>query len=140
MRKRALHIAFVFFVVTTGVSLAIPQNFNQGRGLFLGGGAAFENLVTESATWAPGATFPGEWAGSDGSRVQTLKEEALVFGLPAAQVSAERDKTRLNTVRVVFRENGKKQRAPLIDRVLQNIRAFTGEGGKDDGKGVRVFQ
>jgi hypothetical protein len=130
----------ILLVLATRPSLAIPQNFNQGRGLFLGGDAAFENFATENATWAPGAKLPGEWSPANGTGAQTLKDAAIVFGLPAARISAERESDRINSLRVVFRESGKKSKAALLERVIQNIRAFTGETGTEAGKGVCIFR
>ena len=117
---------------------AIPQNFNQG-GFFGVVGVAFETFATDKQTWAAGATLPGKWSGPDQSGARKLQHDAVVFGLPAAEIVAQRSAERVAKLRVSFLETGRNAR-PLLDRVTDNIRAFTGDSGRSIGKQTRVFR
>ena len=129
--------AFLALAVTP--LFAIPQNFNQGGGFVIANGMTFENFATDKGTFAPGATLKGEWSPPDASRVQTLNGDAVVFGLSAAEISAHRDAYRVTKFRVRYRQSGKNSR-PLLDRVLQNVRAFTGGSSKAAENGAHRFQ
>ena len=137
MRLRSAAFAIASFIAVTPL-FAIPQNFNQGGGFIIANGMAFENFATDKGTWAAGAPLKGEWSAPNASHVQTLSGDTVVFGLPAAEVTALRDDYRVTKFRVIYRQPGKGNR-PLLDRVLQNVRAFTGESSKVAGDGARKF-
>lgn len=138
MRLRLAAFAFALALAATP-AFAIPQNFNQGGGFFIANGMAFENFATDKGTWADGAPLKGEWSAPDAGHAQTLKGDAVVFGLPAAEITAHRDAYRVTKLRVVFRETKKNSR-PLLERVLQNVRAFTGESSRPAGNGAHKFR
>ena len=128
--------AFLAFAVTP--LFAIPQNFNQGGGFVIANGMTFENFATDKSTFAEGAALKGEWSPPNASGVQTLNGDAAVFGLPAAEIRAHRDSYRITKFRVIYRQAGKNSRS-LLDRVLQNVRAFTGGSGKAAENGAHRF-
>jgi hypothetical protein len=131
---------FGFVFTTSQIARAIPQNFNQG-GFFLRTGVTFENFATEDAAFAPGGVLKGEWTKQDARGAQKLVDDAVVFGLPAARVSLERDTDSVCKYVVIFDDEPKgAARLPLLDRVTQNITAFTGDSHRAGPHGQRTFR
>lgn len=120
----------------TAITWAIPQTI--GNGVF-GSGRNLEQFAGDSAAWAASAELPGPWSApaADGSR--TLTDSAVVFGLTAAEVRAERSSDRLTRLRVTFRDNGKDKRT-LFTRVSQSIAAFTGHPPRSEGRDAKIFR
>ena len=113
-------------------SPAIPQTFNTGGGFVLRAGMRFEEFAADKSTWSSGS-LKGDWSELKGGE-QTLKDDAVVFGIPAAEIKAERTSEGVQRFRVLFRSDAAKHgQAPLVERVMQNVRAFTGDAGKADG-------
>jgi hypothetical protein len=137
VNRCTLHASVALMLLTTSL-LAIPQNFNQG-GFFNLAGVSFETFATDQATWVNGATLPGKWSASDRAGTQQLENDAVVFGLPAAAITAQHKDGRVTKLRVSFRETERKS-GPLFERLSNNIRAFTGDAGRDLGKQTRLFR
>jgi hypothetical protein len=136
---RCLGLSGFGFLVVARHTHGIPQNFNQGT-FFLRTGIAFEDFATNDATFAEGASLKGEWSKPDARGAQILADDAIVFGLPAKHVTAERDAGRVKQLVVTFEEDAKRARSPILDRVMQNITAFTGEPPHKLPDGSRVFR
>jgi hypothetical protein len=131
----ALIIVFSFL---SGRSEAIPQTV--GGGGFLGAvGVPFEQFATARNTWAPGAELKGRWqprgrqvASAEGVETLDLTVDANVFGIPAAQVSAEKAGGILQRIVVRFDESkakaaGHARGGDLYARVTSNLQAMAGE-------------
>jgi hypothetical protein len=130
---------FGFLFVSRGTAHAIPQNFNQGA-FFLRTGVNFENFATDDAAFGEGASLKGEWSKPDAHGVQTLRDDAVVFGFPAKQITAERDGGRVKQFVVTFEETAPRARTPIVERVTQNVSAFTGESPRKRTDGARIFR
>ena len=132
---------FGFIFVSPRSARAIPQNFNQG-GFFLRTGVTFENFASEEAAFAGGAAMKGEWSKANAEGVQTLIDDAVVFGFPAKRVIAERSAGRVKQFVVTFEEDAKARgvHMPIFDRVTQNITAFTGESPRKLADGSHLFR
>jgi hypothetical protein len=122
----------------SGRSGAIPQTV--GGGGFLGAvGVPFEQFATARDTWAPGADLKGRWqprgrqaASAEGVETLDLAVDANVFGIPAAQISAEKAGEVLRRIVVRFEESeaktgGNARSGDLFARVTSNLRAMAGE-------------
>jgi hypothetical protein len=121
-------------------AFAIPQNFSQGGGFLIQAGMAFEQFAADKATWAPGAALKGEWNPPAANGAQTLKNDAVVFGLPASEITAERSSDRVSRFVVVFREGDKKKGGKFFDQVAQQVGAFAGSAGEADGRAAKTFR
>lgn len=128
---------------------AIPQTVGAG---FVGAaGMSFEQYVGAVATWAPDAELKGPWhrRGTEPDKAGAvvtydLAVDATVFGLPAAQVSAERKDGMLLRFTVRFDESklkgGKARTVALVDQVLAGIRALVGEAKSVSPSGESKFR
>lgn len=129
-----------------GTASAIPQSFG-GNNLFGATGMPFEQYVATVAVWSPGATLQGPWKQREKARsgVETLilGTNATVFGIAAAQVSAERVNGTVRRIIVLFDEaklrNAKARSGGLYDQVVANITAFAGEA-QPASSGEKVFR
>jgi hypothetical protein len=128
--------------VFSGAVLAIPQTFGTG-GFFGAVGQQFEDVAF--AAVGAGGENKGNWApvrGKDGTL--RLDMTAVVFGVPASEVTAVKAGDSVTKYRVVYRvEDDKKrgkQTAPLRERVAAGIRTYTGAEvkGPVSYKGARV--
>jgi hypothetical protein len=140
-------LAVVLLLV--GPAAAIPQTVGAG---FVGAvGMAFEQYAAAVATWAPDAELKGPWhrRGTEpdiAGAVVTydLAVDATVFGVPAAQVSAERKDGMVLRFTVRFDEsksrNGKTRTVALLDQVLANITALAGDAKSVSPSGERTFR
>ena len=137
----AVFAAGVFFADTAS---AIPQTFNNG---FLGAvGMSFEQYVSSPAPWTPGEELKGPWQSErkGGVELLGLGVDATVFGIPAAQISAERVEGAVRSVTVRF--DGKKMKAAkanpgaLYAQLLTNITALAGEPKSVSPSGAKIFR
>jgi hypothetical protein len=143
----AVLAAGIFFADT---ACAIPQTFNPNG--FQGAvGMPFEQYVATVAVWAPGATLKGPWkprdrkaAKADGLETLDLGVDATVFGIAAAQVSAERVAGVVRRFMVRFDEskqkNGKARAGGLYDQVMTNLTALAGEAKSVSPSGEKIFR
>jgi hypothetical protein len=130
---------------------AIPQTFG-GRNGFLGAvGMSFEEYAGSADPWALGAELKGPWnlrhdkPVKEGGETLDLGVDATVFGIPAAQVSAERAEGGLRRFTVLFDEAkvksvGKARRGGLYDQVLANLTALAGEPKSVSPGGEKTFR
>lgn len=89
-------------------SQAIPNQINFG-GFFNRAGMLFEDFAALAETWRPGSPLKGAWErsrpapGADPS-VERLRlaDSALLFGLPAREVTAERIDGRTKRFEAIF--------------------------------------
>ena len=138
--------AVVLFAQTAS---AIPQTVGAG---FVGAaGMSFEQYAASADPWAPGAELKGPWhqRGTQSEKAGAvvtfdLGVDATVFGIPAAQVSAERTDGKVLRFTVRFDEsklkNGKARTVALLDQVLANITALAGEPKSVSPSGEKTFR
>jgi hypothetical protein len=124
-------LSVVASIALTLQTLGIPQTFNNNA--FLGAvGVPFEEAAGQIAAFEPGAQPKGQWAPVRGrSDTLELKLDALVFGIPASEITAVKSGDRVAKFRVLYRtlddRKRGKQAASLEERVLAGIAAFTGQ-------------
>ncbi len=149
-------VKVILAVLAAGVLLAdtasaIPQTFSGVNGFANAVGMAFEQYAASADPWAPGAELKGPWKPRDGKpakagAVETLDlgVDATVFGIAAAQVSAERvaGVVRRFTVRFVEGKstNGKARAGGLYEQVLANLKALAGEAKSVAPSGGKTFR
>jgi hypothetical protein len=139
MNVRLLACLWGASLVGAAPLFGIPQNFTTGGTFALAAGARFEEFAAARETWSSG-TLKGDWSEPKGGE-QTLKDDAVVFGVPAAAITAERTSEGVQRFRVLFRgEAGKAGQSQLFDRVTRNVRAFTGHQGKAEGRDRQTFR
>lgn len=136
-------------VLFTQTASAIPQTVGAG---FVGAvGMSFEQYAGSAEPWAPGAELKGPWhqRGTQSEKAGAvvtfdLGVDATVFGIPAAQVSAERTDGKVLRFTVRFDEsklkNGKARTVALLDQVLANITALAGEAKSVSPSGEKTFR
>jgi hypothetical protein len=131
---------------------AIPQSFGVGNGFFGAVGVPFEKYAAAGEAWTPGAELKGRWqarvgsgASADGTETLDLAMTAEVFGIPAAQVSAERNGRSIR--RFIVRFDGSKQKGnagarggDLFSRVTTNLQAMAGEPKSKSAGGEMTFR
>jgi hypothetical protein len=110
-----------------GPVLAIPQNF--GGGFFGAVGKPFEDFAI--AALRPGAELKGEWQAVPKEKDKLrLAMEAVVFGIPASEIIVENPDRVVTKFTVIYRAADDRKRgkatAPLKDRVISGVRAYTG--------------
>ena len=111
------------------LALAIPQTFNNNT--FVNAvGQPLEDAVAQVAAFEPGVEPKGQWSSVAGKPdVLKLELSAVVFGVPASEVTAERKNNAVAKYRIVYgadddRKRGKQQ-SSLEARVLAGISAYT---------------
>ena len=140
--------AAAFFLADT--ASAIPQTFSGVNGFANAVGMAFEQYAASADPWAPGAELKGPWKPRDGKAPKAggletldLAVDATVFGIAAAQVSAERVAGVVRCFTVRFDEaklkNGKTRAGGLYELVLANLTALAGEA-KPVASGGKTFR
>ena len=118
-------------------SAAIPQNFGN-NGFLAAAGMSFEEFAAARDTWEKGAELKGRWQArakkapaAEGVETLDLAMDADVFGIPAAQISAERVGGVVRRFVVRFDESKAKTaghaRGDLLSRVTANLQAMAGE-------------
>jgi hypothetical protein len=122
--------------VLAGIALAfaayaIPQTFNNNP-FFGATGQQFEEGAAQVAAFEPGAEPKGEWAPVQGAKEKIkLKLDAVVFGIPASEITAQKSGNRITNFRVLYRASDDrkrgKQETKLETRVLAGVSAFTGK-------------
>ena len=134
---KALLSLVILCVFLSDRSAAIPQNFGN-NGFLNAVGIPFEQFAAAPDTWAKGAELKGRWqargkqaASADGVETLDLAIDADVFGIPAAQISAERVGGVVQRFVVRFDESKAKAagraRGDLLSRVTANLQAMAGE-------------
>jgi hypothetical protein len=112
-------------------AFAIPQTFNNNP--FLAAtGSQFEEAAGQVAAFEPGAEPKGQWAPVHGQKdALKLKLDAVVFGIPASEITAQRAGDRIAKYQVLYRaaddRKRGKQESSLEARVLAGVSAFTGK-------------
>lgn len=108
-------------------SLAIPQVF--GNRFFGAVGQQFEDFAI--AALGPGAELKGQWA-PVGGKAGTMKLDmtAVVFGVPASEITAEKSGDTATKFRVMYRAADDRKRggqaATLRERVMAGVRVYAG--------------
>jgi len=133
----------------TAGALAIPQTFNGGG--FLGAaGINFEDFAGQTASFDAGAKLPGKWAAVHGKKDELkLELDAVVFGIPASEITASKSGEKVKEFRVLYkyeadekRGGNRKNGGELHERVFTAIKVFTGKsidlGHSVDYKGVTI--
>ena len=144
---KSIIVSLAVTVVLAAGALGIPQTFNQGvfpgNVFLLRNGVAFEQVAGDPANWAKAADLTGRWA-KRGATTLVLEDAAVVFGVPADEITAERSGDAVQSMRVVFHEKAAKGgagKAPdLLAQVTANVRAFTGDDGAGAKGGGTVFK
>ncbi len=141
----------ILAVITVGVLFAnvahsVPQIIRNG---FFGAvGVTFEKFAAAPEPWAQGAELKGPWkvrAGTKGDVENLdLDVDAIVFGIPAAQISAERTAGSVRRFTVRFDEgkmkNAKASAGGLYAQVMANITALAGEPKEVSPGGEKAFR
>ena len=135
-------------VLFANSACAIPQTVGTGNGFRNAAGMSFEKYAASGNPWTQGAELKGNWK-AQGARKGDVESldlmvDALVFGIPAAQVSAERVAGVVRRFTVRFDEtklkSGKANAGGLFAQVTANITALAGEAksvSPDGGKNFR---
>lgn len=141
--KAFLAVAAAGFLFADSAS-AIPQTVSGG---FLNAaGMSFEQYVASAGPWVRGSELKGPWHSERKGIVELLglTTDATVFGIPAAQVTAERvdGVIRIFTVRFDDRKmkGAKASAGGLYAQVLANISALAGEPKSVSPSGAKVFR
>jgi hypothetical protein len=133
-------------VLFANVAHAVPQTFGNG---FLGAvGVAFEKYAASPDPWAQGAELKGPWKSRAGAKggVENLDlaVDAIVFGIPAVQISAERAAGVVRRFSVRYDEakmrNARSGAGGLYERVVANITALAGEPAATSPGGEKSFR
>jgi hypothetical protein len=130
-------------------SLAIPQTFNQGFNPFFGAvGMQFEDFAGQQDAFGPMEGMKGQWVPIQGKKdMLKLAMSADVFGIPASEITAQKEGNKVQSYRVAYSakddaKRGKKQKTKLEDRVLAAIGAYTGQSASltkpVEHKGVKI--
>jgi hypothetical protein len=139
---KSLVAALGAVLAITASARAIPQNFNQGNAFLLQNGVAFEQAAANPAAWENAADLKGKWT-KRGATTLVLAESAVVFGVQADEITAERSGDQLQSIRVVFREKTAAGRAgkssDLLGQVMTNVQVFTGNDGRSVKDGGTAF-
>lgn len=130
----------------TAGALAIPQTFNGG-GFFGAAGINFEDFAGQTAAFDVGSKLPGKWAPVHGQKdVVKLELDAVVFGIPATEITASKSGEKVKEFRVLYKDDdahARHQKKGLLqERVLAAIKTFTGKpvdvSHPVDYKGVNI--
>jgi len=119
---------------------SIPQTFG-GNTFARSAGASFEQFASDPAAWNSGAGLKGHWA-AQGDAL-TLTDSAVVFGVEADQITAQRLDGQVQSFRVAFRNRGKQGSRKPVDLLAQltaNLRTFTGDSGTRLAGGGTTFK
>jgi hypothetical protein len=139
MNTRAFASGVAAWLLTATGLFAIPQNFSSGGVFPQQAGMRFEEFAAQKEAWAAD-DLKGHWSPPKKGE-QILKDDAVVFGIAASEIKAERTGEAVKRFRVSFREDaGKRSKASLYERVTQNIRSFTGDSGRADGSDRHTFR
>jgi hypothetical protein len=139
MNIRSIAAVLSASLILTAPTFAIPQSFSSGGGFQLRAGKPFEQFAADKDVWG-GGSLKGDWSHPNKAGVQTLKDDAVVFGLPAAEIKAERSSAGVQRFLVLFRGESQKSDKALFERVAKNVQAFTGHAGKPSAKAVQTFR
>ena len=130
----------------TSPAHSIPQNV--GNGNFGATGMTFEKYAASADIFAQGAELKGPWKARAGKKGDIenldLAAEAVVFGIPSAQISAERTAGVVRRITVRFDEgklkNAKANPGGLYAQVIANITALAGEPKQTSPGGEKSFR
>ena len=136
-------------VLFADTASAIPQTVT-GNGFLGAVGMNFDQYAASADPWAAGAELKGPWKSqgkspkADGVETLLLGTDATVFGIPVAQVSAERVAGVLRRFTVIFDEgklkNAKARAGGLYDQVMSNLTALAGEAKTTSPGGDKSFR
>ena len=143
---KAILPALFAALLVTNLAHAVPQV--GGNGIFGAVGVAFEKYAASDGPWAQGAELKGPWkvrAEKKGDIENLdLAAEAVVFGIPASQISAERSAGIVRRITVRFDEgkmkNAKANPGGLYAQVIANITALAGEPKQTSPGGEKTFR
>lgn len=143
----------ILAVLAAGIFLvnlvqAVPQSVGNGRGFFGAAGMTFEKYAASPDAWAQGGELKGLWKARAGKKGDVenldLAEDAVVFGIPAAQVSVERAAGAVRRITVRFDEgkmkNARTNAGGLYAQVMANITALAGEPMASSPGGEKSFR
>ena len=143
---KAILAVFASVVLLGKLAHAVPQSVGNG---FLGAvGVAFEKYAASAGPWAQGAELKGPWKARAEKKGDVenldLAVDAIVFGIPAAQISAERAAGVVRRFTVRFDEGKMKNAKPnaggLYAQVVANITALAGEPKASSPGGEKSFR
>jgi hypothetical protein len=147
---KAIPAVLAALVLLAENACAIPQTFGNGNGFLNAAGVTFDQYVTSADPWAAGAELKGPWrvpgklVKTDAAEMFLLSTDATVFGIPAAQISAERVAGAVRRFTVIFDErkqrNAKAHSGGLYDQVLANLTALAGAAKSVAPDGVKTFR
>ncbi len=146
---KAILPALFAALLVTNLAQAVPQTLGNGNGRLFGAlGVAFEKYAASAEPWAQGAELNGPWkarAGKEGDIENLdLVADAVVFGIPAAQISAERAAGVVRRITVRFDEgklkNVKSNPGGLYAQVIANITALAGDAKQTSPGGEKSFR
>lgn len=145
-RMKTILSALSAALLLANSAYAIPRTI--GNGIFGAAGVAFEKYVASPDVWAEGAELKGPWKARAGKKDAVenldLAAEAVVFGIPAAQISAERTAGLVRRITVRFDEgkmkNAKSNPGGLYAQVIANITALAGEPKQTSPGGEKTFR
>lgn len=143
---KAILPALFAALLVTNLAQAVPQTL--GNGIFGAAGVAFEKYAASAGPWAQGAELKGPWkvrAEKKGDIENLdLAAEAVVFGIPASQISAERSAGIVRRITVRFDErkmkSAKTNPGGLYAQVIANITALAGEPKQTSPDGEKSFR
>lgn len=143
---KTIRAAFAASLLLANLAHAVPQSVGNG---FLGAvGIPFEKFAAAAGPWAQGAELKGPWKARAEKKGDVenfdLAVDAIVFGIPAAQVSAERVSGAVRRFTVRFDEgkmrNAKSSAGGLYAQVVANITALAGEPKASSPGGEKSFR
>jgi hypothetical protein len=148
---KAILLFLAASLLALGELVAIPQTFGTGGPVFRNAvGMSFEEYAASRDTWQPGAELKGTWRASaaskaEGAETLELALDAVVFGIPAAQVFVERSGTVVRRFVVRFderkmKDGGKAHAGGLFSLVTTNLTALAGEPKSVSPGGERTFR
>ncbi len=124
---RACLVAGIVFL-PAAFSLALPNQVFMGNGFLGAAGMPFEDFIAGTDAWGRAAALKGDWvpASTKGPR-QTLRlvQTAVVFGLPAKEVTVDKENGLLVLATVRYVEE-KKDAGNLAVRLRRAIAAWAG--------------
>jgi len=127
MLPRACVVAVLVFLPAF-FSLALPNQVFMGNGFLGAAGMPFEDFIAGTDAWGREAALKGDWvpAGAQGPR-QTLRlvQTAVVFGLPAKEVTVDKENGLLVLATVRYVE-AKQDAGSLVVRLRRAIAAWAG--------------
>ncbi len=148
----ATAFTFIFFAGSIAVPLlhAIPSTFNNGIGVPFINPASMrlEDFANREDMWKQDAKLKGDWEmwndpEIDDSTIELihLKNSALVFGMPATEVTLQRRDNRPLRLVVVFSTADEKKPGNTQAQLTANINAWSGKSMElDSGSASLAYE